>query len=412
MRRLRFSALGLVPVLAFCTRGPDAQAPEAASHELSTRPSPVLTSSAALLEQRGTGRVAYLGLDLRQQPVRPGDVLELTHYFEVLEPLAGDYAVLVELRAPGSEVIEGTDAHRPIQGLAASHTWKKGELWADRHRLRIPPKVRAPKLELLVSLSDAGQRLTVEAPPGGSDGKDRIRAGVIELDVQGAAEPDDGLPKVTIPKTPKPIVADGVIDEAEWRAAPVLSFSDTMGRDAPAKYPTRLRMLYDDRALYVAFEAVDAEISDRYAKRDDPIYEHETVELFLMPNVIAPAVGPYLELQASPKGVIFDAAFTARRQGMDKSFDAGQTVGTKVDGTLDDPSDRDRGWVSEWIVPWSGLRGVNGAPKVGDEWRMNAFRIEKHRLGGPEQGEYTAWSPPRVGDFHAVDRFGRLRFGP
>ena len=66
-------------------------------------------------------------------------------------------------------------------------------------------------------------------------------------------------------------------------------------------------------------------------------------------------LGPYVELQASPRGVIFDAAFTARRQGMDTTFNAAQTVGTKIEGTIDDPSDKDRGWVSEWVVPWKSI---------------------------------------------------------
>ncbi len=47
-----------------------------------------------------------------------------------------------------------------------------------------------------------------------------------------------------------------------------------------------------------------------------------------------------------------------------------------------------------------------------DEWRMNAYRIEKHNEGGKLKGEFTAWSPPKVGDFHNVVRFGRMKFGP
>jgi hypothetical protein len=401
----------LAAATAACQERPKEQAPEAAKHRLSARPDPTRTSSAALLERQGTGRVAYLGADVPSGPLRPGDVIDLVHYFEVKEPLRGDYAVVVDLKAPGSE-LGATDAHRPMEGLAPSNTWKKGEIWADRHRLRIGGKLRSQKLELLVSLADAGQRLTVEAPPGASDGSDRVRVALLDVDLEGLGEPEDGLPRVTIPRAKGPIKADGVIDEAAWSAAPIMGFSDSMGREGAARLPTKLRLLYDDENLYVAFDAIDEDISDPYAKRDDPIYDHETVEVFIMPNVVAPALGPYVELQASPKGVIFDAAFTARRQGMDKSFDAGQTVGTKLDGTLNDPSDKDRGWVSEWIVPWRGLRGVERAPKPGEEWRMNAFRIEKHDAGGKLEGEYTAWSPPRVGDFHATDRFGRMRFGP
>ncbi len=263
-------------------------------------------------------------------------------------------------------------------------------------------------LELYVGLAAQDQRLTVEAAPGKSDGQDRIRAGRLVLD---AGAQRDELPTVRVPKTGAEIKPDGILDEDAWDEAPVLTFSDTMDRDIPTRFPTKLRLLYDEENLYVAFESVDHDITCPYEKRDDPIYDHETVELFLMPKVSAPETGPYVELQASPKGIIFDASFTGRRRGMDRSFDAAQVVGTRLDGTLNDSSDRDRGWVSEWVVPWKSLRFVEAAPKAGEEWRMNAFRIEKHREGGELKGEYTAWSPPRVGDFHNIKRFGRLIFG-
>jgi hypothetical protein len=100
---------------------------------------------------------------------------------------------------------------------------------------------------------------------------------------------------------------------------------------------------------------------------------------------------------------------------MDKSFEAGQTVGTVLDGTLEapesNPADRDRGWVSEWVVPFAKIKWLNAPPKPGDEWRMNAYRIEKHREDGRLEGEFSGWSPPRVGDFHNIARFGRMKFG-
>jgi hypothetical protein len=367
---------------------------------------PAIPSGAAWLERRGTGRIRYRGLDVAPTgPIRPGDVLELRHYLEGETPLRGDYALLVELRAPGGAVF-GADAHRPVGGRVPTSAFRAGEIWIDRHAIRVPAKARGAALEIFVALSEGGERATVEAPAGHNDGKDWLRAATLPLEA-GAAEAGDGLSVAVIPRATSTITADGVLDEPAWQQAPVLGFADSLGRGGEIRYPTELRLLWDDRALYVAFKSVDHDISCPFSKRDDPIYDHEAVELFLMPQVIAPAVGPYVELQASPKGIIFDAAFTGRRQGMDTRFDAGQTVATKVDGTLNDPSDQDRGWISEWVVPWGGLRGVDKPPSAQDEWRMNAFRIEKNKQGA----EYTAWSPPQVGDFHNTERFGRLRFG-
>lgn len=408
---MRSPYLGALAAFALaCTNASKdpAEDPAVAAQRLSVRPKPAHPSGARLLEREGAGAALYLGYDAQPAgPYRPGDTIVLTHYFVVEQPFRGEYQVFVEGEAPLGRQVLGSE-HTPVFGRVPTNRWQAGQIWADLHKIRIPKDVSGESIEIFVGLSAQTQRLTVEAVPGKNDGQDRIRAGRLALDADGQ-KPD--LPSVLVPKIAEAPKPDGVLDEAVWDKAPVLTFTDTMGRDIPPRFPTKLRLLYDDQNLYVAFESVDPDISCPYEKRDDPIYDHETVEVFLMPKVQAPNLGPYVELQASPKGIIFDAAFTGRRQGMDKSFDAAQIVGTRLDGTLNDASDRDRAWVSEWVVPWLSLRYVDAAPQPGDEWRMNAFRIEKHKEGGELRGEYTAWSPPRVGDFHNIERFGRILFG-
>lgn len=409
MRRI-LPVLSAAATLAGCPAdAPKRNDSAAAQFALSALPSPAHPSKARLLERSGSGRVAYLGWDAKPAaPATAGSVVELTHYFQVQAPFRGHYDVFVHGEQIGSSERVLVADHPPMEGKVPTNTWKKGEIFADRHRILVPVGAQAPALELFVGLFSGDQRLTVEAPPSGSDGQDRVRAGRLPI---GGETIEDGLPSVTIPRAAGPITADGVIDEAAWSQAVVLDFTDTLGRPIEIRFATKLRLLWDDANLYVAFEARDQDISCPFSKRDDPIYDHEAVELFIMPNVVAPGLGPYVELQASPKGVIFDAAFVARRTGMDKGFNGGQTVGTKLDGTLNVDDGTDKGWVSEWVVPWTSLRGVSEPPSVGDEWRMNAFRIEKYRAGGQVAGEYTAWSPPQVGDFHNVARFGRMKFG-
>jgi hypothetical protein len=400
--------VGLSLLAASCKKGNGSPPPSGELARLrrdSVRPA--FPARALLLERSGKGRVRYLGADLSPSAPRRGEVAELTHYFQVEVAPTGDADVFVHGEVPGGERVLVAD-HAPFFGQRALSAIPQGEIWADPHRVKLPEDVASPVLELYVGLFKGDLRWTVEAPAGGSDGEDRIRLGALKLE---GPLPADELPTAEVPRATGPITPDGKLDEAAWAEAPVLTFADSMGSDRPVAFPTRLRLLWDDQNLYVGFEAVDADVTERYAKRDDPIYEHETVELFLMPNVVAPQLGPYVELQASPGGVIFDASFEARRQGMNTRWDAAQKVGTTVDGTLDG-DEPDRGWVSEWAVPFTSLRGVSAAPKAGDEWRMNAFRIEKHRKDGQLAGEYTAWSPPRVGDFHNTARFGRLRFAP
>ncbi len=388
-----------------CKKAPDANSPELEPFRVA-QPKPHFASEATFKERSGSGEIAYLGLDAAPLSPKRGEVVELTHYFAVRSTPTGDYDIFVHGDVPGEGGRVLVADHAPLFGKLPMRAWKVGDIWADRHRVKIPDDAAASHLELYVGIFKNEARWTVQAAPGAQDGQNRLRAATLKLD--GPAPADD-LPVATLKPAGGAIIADGVLDEAGWANAEVLTFADSMGRGVPLRFPTRLRLLWDETNLYVGFEATDGDITERYGKRDDPIYEHETVELFLMPHAIAPALGPYVELQASPGGIIFDASFDGRRQGMNVAYDAGQTVGTRIDGTLNDPA-ADRGWVSEWVVPWRNIRGVSAPPKVGDEWRLNAFRIEKFREGGQQQGEYSAWSPPRVGDFHNVARFGRLRF--
>lgn len=348
-------------------------------------------------------------MDLEPKTPNRGDTVEVTHYFKVLEPLAGDYDVFVhgDIPGEGGRVIAGD--HAPADGRFLTSRWKQDEIWPDKHRVLVPRDYPANTLELWVGLFKGDTRLTLEGEPGKNDGHNRLRIATINIGGEGVK---DDLPLASITRATGAIKADGVLDEADWNKAEVLTLSDSMGRGTNVQFPTKLRLLWDEQNLYVGFDCIDADVTERFTKRDDPIYDHEAVEVFIMPNVIAPALGPYVELQASPGGVIFDASFIARRQGMDTTFNAAQTVGTKIDGTLNKQDDTDKGFVSEWIVPWTSLRGVAKAPAAGDEWRMNAFRIEKNGPLDRPKGEYTAWSPPKVGDFHNVVRFGRMKFLP
>jgi hypothetical protein len=84
----------------------------------------------------------------------------------------------------------------------------------------------------------------------------------------------------------------------------------------------------------------------------------------------------------------------------------------KVDGTLNKRGDTDTGWSVEIALPLADVNGLETAgvklpPALGDSWRINMFRLDAPE-GKAQQA--SAWSPPLVGDFHALDKFGELVF--
>jgi hypothetical protein len=94
-----------------------------------------------------------------------------------------------------------------------------------------------------------------------------------------------------------------------------------------------------------------------------------------------------------------------------------------VDGTVNDPTDIDRGWSVELAVPWSALE--RGAPRPGERWRMNFSRVQWRtrvkngryamvvdRSRPPwEQADNWVWSPQGLVNMHYPERWGLVQFG-
>ena len=119
----------------------------------------------------------------------------------------------------------------------------------------------------------------------------------------------------------------------------------------------------------------------------------------------------YVELQVNPKGVTYDSYLPTYRQN-NNDWESGMKVGVKVDGTLNKRDDVDKQWVAELAIPLTAALGkekeMKGVPpKVGTVWRVNFFRMDQPN-NRPQSG--TGWSPPLVGDFHTLDKFGEIIF--
>jgi hypothetical protein len=71
--------------------------------------------------------------------------------------------------------------------------------------------------------------------------------------------------------------------------------------------------------------------------------------------------------------------------------------------------DADEGYSVELAIPWSAFQaGKTPAPPpaAGDTWRMNFFVMDAR----PKGQRAVGWSPPMIGDFHTLNRFGRVVF--
>ncbi len=256
------------------------------------------------------------------------------------------------------------------------------------------------------------RRLGTPAALGAVEGP-RRRDGVAVLGVLEVA-----TTPTAVVASPASITPDGVLDEAAWRSAPRTALVDSRsgepvrlgaGReDAPDWGPTEVAFAYDDTYLYAAAWLPDRDLRGTYTQRDEPIWKEEVFELFIFGD---DRKADYLELQVSPRGVVFDARFERYRQG-DEGWNSAFRAGVQVRGTLEAPADRDEGWSAELAVPWSEICAfteVRCPVGPGTSLRINAFRFERPRKG-PAVG--LALSPTQVPDFHAPQNAARLELVP
>ena len=94
----------------------------------------------------------------------------------------------------------------------------------------------------------------------------------------------------------------------------------------------------------------------------------------------------------------------------------GLRTAVSLDGTLNDPSDLDRGWKVALAFPWKGMEWLaNGRslpPKDGDTWRMFFGRFQKLVMSGREVQPHPAWVMSKHGvyDTHQPACFPYVHF--
>ncbi|MFP6763121.1 MAG: carbohydrate-binding family 9-like protein, partial [Planctomycetaceae bacterium] len=201
---------------------------------------------------------------------------------------------------------------------------------------------------------------------------------------------DNHLPRYVANRADSDIRVDGRLDETAWKNASVFENFRFAWWKQGQREQTVARMVWDDRFLYVSYECADAHISATQTERDSPVYEDDCVELFAAPNPLRP--NDYFNIEMNVNRSILDQHHP-RGPGNSQTQNwnaVGIQIATTVDGTLNQDTDIDRGWVLEVAIPFSNFAAVTGTPQPrdGDIWHLNL-----NRLGGKTNPQYSQWSP-------------------
>jgi hypothetical protein len=210
-----------------------------------------------------------------------------------------------------------------------------------------------------------------------------------------------------------PIQIDGKLDDPAWKQAKWTSdFVDIQGAGMPApRFRTRVKMLWDDKYLYIAAELQEPNVTATLRKHDSVIFHDNDFEVFLKP---LPQTENYYEFEMNAFNTGWDL-FLSRPYSEggrpDSSWDiAGLKTAVAVQGTINDAKDKDQGWTLEIAYPLDAFNSRQKVPppQTGTVWRINFSRVE-WKPGNPREDNWV-WSPQGVINMHVPDRWGYLRF--
>ena len=179
---------------------------------------------------------------------------------------------------------------------------------------------------------------------------------------------------------------DGKITEPVWQKALTLKLEERLDGGGAASQPTEVLVARIGTVLYLAFRCVesrpDAIRGKDYGKRDGPVWEGDSVELFLGDGAT------YFHYAVNAAGSLYDA------KEKNKGWNSRARAAAGRDA---------KGWVAELAVPLDALFALHGG-KALDKARLNVTR-NRYAGGRPEE---SAWSPTFSASSHVPDRFGTL----
>jgi hypothetical protein len=221
-----------------------------------------------------------------------------------------------------------------------------------------------------------------------------------------------------------PLAIDGKLTDAAWlEAAWTDEFVDIEGDKKPKpRQRTRAKMLWDDQFLYIAAELMEEHLQASLKQHDSVIFQDNDFEVFVDPDGDN---HEYLEFEMNAFNTTWDLRLPRPYKDGGKADDSFEFEGLKsavhIQGTLNDPSDRDTQWSLEIAIPWSAFRKhthVACPPAEGDQWRLNFSRVEwmfqtdnNTYTKQPKQREDNwVWSPQGIIDMHRPERWGFVEF--
>jgi hypothetical protein len=227
--------------------------------------------------------------------------------------------------------------------------------------------------------------------------------------------------------TKTPIDVDGKDNDRAWGKVDWSdSFIDIEGVKTPT-YDTKVKMLWDDNFYYIFAKIEEPHVWATLKDHDAIMFHNNDFEVFIDPNGNTHG---YYELEFNALNTLWDL-FVVKpyRDEGNETLNEWEALGIKsavnVEGTLNNPKDKDTGWTIEIAIPFKSLRTnyFHLDPPKDRFWRVNFSRVnwdfdlEDNRYtrkkgdDGKLLHEYNwVWSPQGVISMHQPETWGYVYF--
>jgi hypothetical protein len=178
---------------------------------------------------------------------------------------------------------------------------------------------------------------------------------------EGSSEPN-AIKATRVPKAPR---LDGILDDEAWAlASPISNFTQRDPNEGqPPTERTEVRIVYDDRALYVGVSCFMQEPGHMIANEMSRDFQSFAEDNFMV------IIDTYHDLRngflfvTNPNGARYDALVTDEGNGVNSDWNGVWDVRTSI---------TDQGWFAEIEIPFSTLRFTDAVEQI---WGVNFERL-------------------------------------
>ena len=229
-------------------------------------------------------------------------------------------------------------------------------------------------------------------------------------------------------KNNQDIIIDGKANEASWQSAIFTdSFIDIEASKTP-KFDTKLKILWDEKYLYIYVKMEEPHIWGNLKQRDTIIFYNNDFEVFISPSGTTKNYG---EIEINALGTVWDLLLNRPYKEFGHPNNFWNLTGLKtaihIEGTLNNPNDIDSYWSVEMAIPMEEIVLLKNldtkTPIEGEQWRINFSRVQwgfdlvdgvyqrkKDRNGKYFPENNWVWSQQGVIDMHEPEKWGTIHF--